>query len=431
MLNGRPLEIETLGDVRGLVPRILDGEVIVLRRGLQQAGVYESLVEASLQGIRAGAGDATANEVRHGGFDRIHEWVTPAEIPSVTDAVYKVVTPMAHRILQRLIPRIFPEGGNYYFERSPNVRFHIPYDLAARHKREFDKFTRKVGEGKITAHGPHRDPWVDCPDNAINVWIALGPVQRGNGLTVFAQDYRTEFAFKDGYIEAGSKLHQPMNFDLQPGDAVLFHSNHLHGSELNQTDRTRYVVSFRITFGKPRYPHGHYHHYMHGRMAAGPFRWLAGVPQNLQLSFFAFQLRRIRYKLTGSGKMSGADSASVHVQPAAVVPTDNGSIALAEFPVGSIRAVSQAVCVARLGQHEFVAVSRRCPHMGGDLTDGWIEGGKVVCPLHSLSFNAHTGASRCTSLRPLLRYDCTVRDGRLHVDLAAAKPQTEVSAAGG
>jgi nitrite reductase/ring-hydroxylating ferredoxin subunit len=418
------LEIANPGQVRGLVPRILAGDVVVLRGGLQRAGVYDAIVDGSLQAIAASVGEATAARVREGGFDRIHEWVAPEDIPGVTEAVYEVLTPQAGHIVRRLVPALFPDAGSYYFERSPNVRFHIPYDRAAAHKRKFSKFAQLHGEGKVTAHGPHRDPWVDCPANAVNVWIAIGPVQRGNGLTVFAEDYGTDFPFKDGYLEPGFPLHKPFTFDLQPGDAVLFHSNHLHGSELNQTDRTRYVVSFRITFGKPHYPHGHYHHYLHAGLAEGPLRRLAGIPQNLQASFFRYQLRRIRYKLTGKGRMTGADSASPQVKSAHVTPTDGCSVALADLPVGAIKPVSAQVCVARLGPDRFQAVSRRCPHMGGDLVDGWIDDGKLVCPLHNLHFDPHTGASRCSSLASLRTFPCTVRGERVHVDTTAPAPAT-------
>src|SRR5438046_1625846 len=131
MLHESAVEIERLAQVNGLVGRILTGEVIVLRGGLQQLGLFELLVESSLEGIRNAAGNETANQVRQSGFTKIHECVEPASIPAVTDAVYKVVTGIARTFLESFVPRVFPDGGTYYFERSPNVRFHIPYDRAA------------------------------------------------------------------------------------------------------------------------------------------------------------------------------------------------------------------------------------------------------------------------------------------------------------
>ena len=130
--------------------------------------------------------------------------------------------------------------------------------------------------------------------------------------------------------------------------------------------------------------------------------------------------------------MSGADSASVrNSRPQAEPLPPDASLALADFPVGAIRAVSKNVCIARPEEHEFVAVSRYCPHTGGDLTGGWIDDGKIVCPLHSLTFDCTTGTSPCTSLRALRRFPCHVRDGRVHVllDGTSDAPHSEVAVA--
>ncbi len=39
----------------------------------------------------------------------------------------------------------------------------------------------------------------------------------------------------------------------------------------------------------------------------------------------------------------------------------------------------------------YYAVSNRCPHMGGSLYDGKIEGDAVFCPKHGSGFNLKTG----------------------------------------
>jgi nitrite reductase/ring-hydroxylating ferredoxin subunit len=406
--------VDRLDAIQGLAQRVLGGEVVIVRRGLQQLGLYDTLVQSTLEGIRRRLGPEVAAAVERAGFDRIHEFVQPGDIPAVTDAVYEMVTASANDVLVKLVPGTFPGGGSYYFERSPNVRFHIPFDIAAAYRKQFDKFAQTHGQGKIAAHGPHRDPWVDCPDNVINVWIAIGPVRRGNGLTVFAHDYGTEFAFRDGYILPGARLRRPISVELEPGDMVLFHSDHLHGSELNQTQSTRYVISYRVAFGKPHYPHGHYHFYQHVGLARGPWRFLAGVPQNLQWSFVRYQFRRVGYKLTGRGRMSGSDPGRTPAAPARdlELPAD-GTLAIADFPVGTVRPVSHTVCIARLAEDEFAAVSRTCPHAGGDLACGWVAEGRVVCPLHSLAFDPYSGASGCSALKSLRVYPVVVRGGRV------------------
>lgn len=39
----------------------------------------------------------------------------------------------------------------------------------------------------------------------------------------------------------------------------------------------------------------------------------------------------------------------------------------------------------------FYAIENTCPHQGGPLADGWIEGCVVTCPWHSWSFDLRTG----------------------------------------
>jgi nitrite reductase/ring-hydroxylating ferredoxin subunit len=41
---------------------------------------------------------------------------------------------------------------------------------------------------------------------------------------------------------------------------------------------------------------------------------------------------------------------------------------------------------------QLYGIQNICPHEGGQLCNGWIEGGEVVCPLHGYKFDLKTGA---------------------------------------
>jgi nitrite reductase/ring-hydroxylating ferredoxin subunit len=409
------VEISRINGEAGLADRVLNGTVIVLRNGLQQLGLFEPLVAASLEGIRASLGEEVARRVESAGFERIHEIVSPTDIPRMTDTVYASVRALATRFLDTFVPRVFPGERGFYFEHSPNVRFHIPYDLAEPHRKQYDKFAKTHGQGKIAPHGPHRDSWLDCPDNAINLWIAVGPVVSGNGLSIFADDRDTQFSFRpNGEIAEGERMKPPLSFDLKPGDVLIFHSDALHASELNRTNATRFAISFRVTFGKPHFPRGHYHDYDHAGLARGGFRWLAGVPANLQWSYFAYQAKWLKNKLFGSKRL--AEKASPAKPGERPSPhQDSFVIPLADLPVGTIRAVSSGIMVARMSEDQIVALSRRCPHKGADLTEGFVCDGEIVCPWHALHFDPETGASACKVLTPLRRYACDVKDNCVHI----------------
>src|SRR5439155_11772302 len=42
--------------------------------------------------------------------------------------------------------------------------------------------------------------------------------------------------------------------------------------------------------------------------------------------------------------------------------------------------------------NQLYALQNRCPHAGGSLADGTVEGDEVICPLHGYRFNIRTGA---------------------------------------
>ncbi len=207
-----------------LAARGLAGEVIVIRGGMQHAGVFDEIIRAVSAGVSDAAGAESAAAVEAAGIEQIHEFVNPESIPAVTDAAYARLTPLAAQFMDRLAASLFPERQQWYFEREPNVRFHIPYDIAMGFRKAFDKFAEKRGHGKVAAHGPHRDYWLDCPDNALNLWAALGPVVPGNGLTVYAEHFKEALPHNEkGEVPRGVRLSKAMTFDLAPGDIVLFH----------------------------------------------------------------------------------------------------------------------------------------------------------------------------------------------------------------
>lgn len=40
---------------------------------------------------------------------------------------------------------------------------------------------------------------------------------------------------------------------------------------------------------------------------------------------------------------------------------------------------------------EFYALENSCPHQGGPIADGWLEGPTVTCPWHGWCFDVRTG----------------------------------------
>ena len=189
----------------------------------------------------------------------------------------------------------------------------------------------------------------------------------------------------------------------------------MHGSELNRTDETRFVVSFRMAFGKPQFPNRHFHKYVNADMVGTPLGFAASLPAMAQGSYPRSFVRRVREKILNDN----APEAPV-APPEAIGDEQNGKIvvALRDMPIGVIRGLTESICAVRFSETEAIATTRRCPHAGGDLANGWTTNGALVCPWHNLPFDARTGKAPCKSLAPLRVFHCEISGEKLIVDPA-------------
>jgi nitrite reductase (NADH) small subunit len=90
-----------------------------------------------------------------------------------------------------------------------------------------------------------------------------------------------------------------------------------------------------------------------------------------------------------------------------------------EIPVGEGRAFAvdgTQVAVYRLRDGSLRALAAVCPHKGGPLADGLMDGRVVVCPLHGHTYDLITGAELGGS-DAVCAYTATVaEDGTILVD---------------
>ncbi|MEU6576517.1 bifunctional 3-phenylpropionate/cinnamic acid dioxygenase ferredoxin subunit [Streptomyces sp. NPDC046805] len=88
---------------------------------------------------------------------------------------------------------------------------------------------------------------------------------------------------------------------------------------------------------------------------------------------------------------------------------------------GSVRVeTTPPIAVFHTDDGELYAIDDTCTHQDASLSEGWLEGCLVECPLHAASFDLRTGEPTCLpARRPVTTYRVTVEDGFIHVDLAA------------
>jgi 3-phenylpropionate/trans-cinnamate dioxygenase ferredoxin subunit len=97
---------------------------------------------------------------------------------------------------------------------------------------------------------------------------------------------------------------------------------------------------------------------------------------------------------------------------------------VSDFPDGTAVVVELDVRVAVFNADgEFFAVEDRCSHQEAFLSDGFVHGRTVECPLHASCFDLRTGRpSGLPAVRAVRTYPVVVRDGAVFVTRPDATP---------
>lgn len=61
-----------------------------------------------------------------------------------------------------------------------------------------------------------------------------------------------------------------------------------------------------------------------------------------------------------------------------------------EAGIRNVKINGKKICLIRDGT-VLHATSSRCPHAGADLSHGWCEAGRLICPYHRHAFDLQTG----------------------------------------
>ena len=99
---------------------------------------------------------------------------------------------------------------------------------------------------------------------------------------------------------------------------------------------------------------------------------------------------------------------------------DEGWTAVArpdDVPPGTGRVVNVDGRLIALFHHDgaFYAIDNRCPHRGGPLGNGALDGDTVICPWHGWSFDVRTGVNVDRGRIRVACFEAAVEDGRVYV----------------
>jgi len=93
---------------------------------------------------------------------------------------------------------------------------------------------------------------------------------------------------------------------------------------------------------------------------------------------------------------------------------------LAALPRGQavmVTADGQEVALFHRGD-EIFAIGNECPHQGGFLSDGSVDGDIVTCPLHGWEFDLRSGACMTVPGEAVPCHTVTVEDGAIYLEEA-------------
>jgi len=79
----------------------------------------------------------------------------------------------------------------------------------------------------------------------------------------------------------------------------------------------------------------------------------------------------------------------------------------------------ERIALFRTAEDTIHAVSDRCPHSGGPLSDGIVHGDSVTCPLHGWRIQLATGSAEAPDVGCVDRYATLIDDGEIYLCLTA------------
>ena len=88
-----------------------------------------------------------------------------------------------------------------------------------------------------------------------------------------------------------------------------------------------------------------------------------------------------------------------------------------EIPPGEAKAFAVGrweIAVFNVGG-AYYAVENTCPHQGGPLSEGWIDGPVVTCPWHAWCFDVRTGRMTLSDLCRLERFAVQIDGDEIRV----------------
>lgn len=211
---------------------------MVLPQHLQRLNLQHDFKNTVLTSIAHECGNQIRSRVSARGIEYLHLLLTAEQIAAVYKRVeaelYNVLPDAMNRITLSLnIPRPL------YIHNNSIARIMVPVEQLV------DSF--KFLPGRLYPYdGVHQDPFPDL--NVVNFWIAIGHVKKDNGIAIYPDAWGQDLPQPGNNTNTEDlELGEPVRYELNPGDILMFHSRHIHATVPNHTDQTRVALTSRIS----------------------------------------------------------------------------------------------------------------------------------------------------------------------------------------
>ena len=87
---------------------------------------------------------------------------------------------------------------------------------------------------------------------------------------------------------------------------------------------------------------------------------------------------------------------------------------LADGDIKPIEVQGVQLVLCRVGD-EYFATQRKCLHQGGDLTEGIVSSGRIVCAVHGWRFDLRTGVHELSPMTCLRTYPTRIEGNSIFV----------------
>ncbi|MGW7069878.1 phytanoyl-CoA dioxygenase family protein [Streptomyces sp. NPDC054855] len=225
--------------------RVLSGDLVVLAGGLRHLGHLSDIERLARAAAAHRLPGSTTVEAP---LDELHRYADTRAIEAIRTDLETRLRPLGRRVLHDVTAAITPRDTRPYLSEHLGIRIMPPLGTVTDHS----EFASR--EGFLTPRHAHVDSWFNTALNSVNLWMAITPVQRGNGLILYPDAFRRPLRHDGHTLLPGQHTGDPVDLALDPGDILLFAGDHLHASQPNTTDATRFVLTKRFSAGPPRYP---------------------------------------------------------------------------------------------------------------------------------------------------------------------------------